>query len=52
MARYRITERQVVTYTWVVDTEDIEGLVRDGLDVPDFARSKLLESETSYEEEA
>jgi len=55
MARYRVTERQVVTYTWEVDSEDYddEQSLQDALaaidGVPDNARS-TLQSETSHEQ--
>ena len=58
MARYRVTERQVVTYTWEVSSEDYDDVQSlqnalaavDG--VPEDAASKLVESETTYVGEA
>lgn len=49
--RYRVTERQVIEYSWYVDSEDVEANEGDleselrALDgVPDYAHSKLIES--------
>lgn len=56
MTTYRVTERQVVVYTWTVDSDevefngdDLEEELRAINGVPDYARSHLVESETTHE---
>lgn len=55
--KYRVTERQVIVYTWVVDSEDLDGedledALQAGNGVPDDATVVTFESETTHEEVA
>lgn len=48
--RYKVTERQVVHYTWFVDADDQETAEESAQDgVPDDAESKLKSSEVEAE---